>query len=226
MKITCKRCNGSFSSDVQGTKDQELCCPYCDTPVSENRTEKSETLSQPDFAAGADTLELTSAPPLTQQEVQSQKEEEPDQFSGQTAEFVSDEYRTSPLGVRLIAATFGILGIMMALFIMFQIINDRFTSPVLTPAYIAIGISVFIALLMYFLYQYSELARKITILLCIISMLNSGRTLVQILQLASTVPWRELINYSLRFIFSLYFMLYLMTPNVKAAFVKRKTSHE
>jgi len=211
MKVTCQKCRGSFEAASGEENDSQVNCPYCGTEISSS-TEEGEvaenngTFSELTLSEGQNEAAASFA---DQSSIGDEKKE-------------LDDLIASPLGVRFIAATFGLLGLLYAANIMVQFMLGRIIAPVLFPLYITIGVSLFIALLMYFLYHLHELARKLTILLCIISLLNSARTIFQIVQLAHELPWGELINYFLRIIFSLYFMLYLLTPRVKAAFILKR----
>ena len=123
-----------------------------------------------------------------------------------------------PVGVRLMAATMGLLAMIMVFRLVVPLLRGAFDSPVLYPAYWAIGVSFSVALIMFFLYRGNELARKLTIFICILSGIVSGWTLINLYRLDVAVPIPLIVNYALRFSFSIFFTLYLMTPGVRLAF--------
>lgn len=226
MKITCSKCRSSFQVPPAREALPDLTCPYCGESVRDD-IESDFSVHDPAAPDDADSdsgmVDQDSVLPDRVIDGSEGNETESDDgadFPDGWAESRIDQ-PARPLGVRLVALTMGILGLLTAFWLTLNLMRGVFTAADLTPAYIAIGLSLFVALVMFRLYQYRESARKVTIAICLVSLLISGKTIVEIVSFARQVPWGILVNYCLRFLFCLYFMFYLMTPRVKAAFSGR-----
>lgn len=208
MKIRCASCGGHFQVEEEQHKDAGFDCPYCDT-------------------------HFESIPPAEKEEELREKGESPVE-SDDNAETESSGYGTDkngeiflespgkPLGVKFLALAIGLLSFVTGGRFLFQLLNGTIDSPVLYPAYYVIGLSFAISIVMYNLFIYKEWARIVTIVLSIISIFVSGWALIQIFYLGMEAPLRVTVNYFIRVIFCVYFIFYLMIPQVKIAFQKER----